>query len=181
MRQACPSTSSKPSNFPLIKFVPEGYIPPEPINAQSSTSLVRRGVVVAPSVPLSLRRLKGRYPRGFCQVYRMGWERLLGGLGPNQGGISTPLCVKFHPMVSILERTKIVGDVFEHGISTLQQRPSDSPPDFGSCSLLPHISISIFGRELLALLDSGREMTCMNEEEFSALSSGRRIANQSKG
>ena len=139
-------------------------------------SLVRRGVVVAPSAPPSLRRLKGRYPRGFSQVCRMGWNRLLGGLGPNQEGISTPLCVKFHPVISILERTKIVGDVFEHSISTLQQRPSNPPPDFGSCSLLPHISISIFGRELLALLDSGSEVTCINEEEFSALSSGRRIA-----
>ncbi|KAJ3656303.1 hypothetical protein Zmor_015389 [Zophobas morio] len=70
----------------------------------------------------------------------------------------------------------LVGDVFEHSFSTLQQRPSEPSPDFGSCSLLPHISISIFGRELLAQLDSGSEVTWMNEEEFSAILSGRKIA-----
>jgi hypothetical protein len=37
-------------------------------------------------------------------------------------------------------------------------------------SLLPHILISIHQEELLALLDSGSEVTCINEDQFAILS-----------
>ena len=177
MRQTCLTKSSESSNnFPLIKFVPEGYTSPEIADAPSVLGSRNRGVVVTFSPPLAVRKLRRLYGWGYTGVCRMGWGKQAEGRSPNQRGISTPLCVKFHPVISVLQRTHLVGDVFEHSFSTLQQRPSDPPPDFGSCSLLPHIAITIFGRELLALLDSGSEVTCINEDEFSALLSGRRIA-----
>jgi hypothetical protein len=42
-------------------------------------------------------------------------------------------------------------------------------------SLLPHILISIHQEELLALLDSGSEVTCINEDQFAILSAKARI------
>ena len=92
MRQTCLAKISESSNnFPLIKFVPEGYTSLEIANAPSILGSRNRGVVVSFSPPLAARKLKRRYGRGYVGICRMDWGRQARGLGPNQDEFLGPL------------------------------------------------------------------------------------------
>jgi hypothetical protein len=75
----------------------------------------------------------------------------------------------------VLRRELLLSDIRDLDVTILRQQPPECVTTANRFSILPQLSISIFGQEFLALLSSGSEVTCINEDDFKDLSAESRI------
>jgi hypothetical protein len=122
---------------------------------------------------LSRRALKQSYDRGFRQIRGMGWKGR--GLGVLGDGPREPLGVILRPGIPVLRRELLLSDSRDLDVTILRQQLLEYVTTANRFSILPQLSISIFGQEFLGLLDSGSEVTCINEDDFKVLSAESRI------
>lgn len=137
----CPNLSSKTSNFPFIRFVPAGCSNAEP--GKGSADFVAGPVAYAlrkigPLPVLPRINYSPMYPKGLSLLQRQGWRHNQP-LGARATGLQT---------------------------ATLRKSATDALANSSRLSVLPHVVISIFQEDFLALVDSGSEVTCINEEQF---------------
>ena len=168
----CPNLSSKTSNFPFIRFVPAGCSNAEP--GKGSADFVAGPVAYAlrkigPLPALPRINYSPMYPKGLSLLQRHGWRHNQP-LGARATGLQTPLGVVVAPSAPCLIRENLCPlDSFQ--VATLRKSATDAPANSSRLSVLPHVVISIFQEDFLALVDSGSEVTCINEEQFLSLSS----------
>jgi hypothetical protein len=106
----------------------------------------------------------------------MGWKGH--GLGVSRvacHGSREPLGVILRPGFPVLRRELLLDDSRDLDVTILRQQPPECATIANKFSILPQLSISIFGQEILALFDSGSEVTCINEDDFKSLSAESRI------
>jgi hypothetical protein len=148
-----PLKASQTSTFPRIKFVTAGF-----------------GEDKYPCCPgFSILGTGGCIPEGTGPYAISGGGPSPAGLNPDRPGLRTPLGLLF-------KDTLYRPETFRHDplmLANALDQVANTP--YESTSLLPHILISIHQEELLALLDSGSEVTCINEDQFAILSAKARI------
>jgi hypothetical protein len=127
---------------------------------------------VVPLPMLSRGERAALYPRGHRTLRHLGWRPSPAGLNPDRSGLKTPLGLLF-------KDTLYRSETFRHDplmlANALDQAANTPYEATKRTSLLPHILISIHQEELLALLDSRSEVTCINEDQFATLSAKARI------
>jgi hypothetical protein len=107
------------------------------------------------------------YSRGRSMLRRMGWV-LTKGLGARGLGTKTPLAHIITPPHPMFRSAVEVPDV-NAIINTRRPHPVVASVEGRQWLSLPHTTIQIQGTPLISLLDSGSEVTCINEENFIAL------------
>jgi hypothetical protein len=122
---------------------------------------------------LSRRTLEKSYDRGFRQIRSMDWKGH--GFGVSVNGSREPLGVILGSGIPVLRRDLLRNDSRDLDVTMLCQQPPECVTTANKFSILPQLSISIFGQEILALLDSGSEVTCINEDDFKCLSAESRV------
>jgi hypothetical protein len=167
-----PLKASQTSTFPRIKFVTarfgEGKYPCCP-----GFSILGTGrCTIAPLPVLSKRECATLYPRGLWALHRLGWRPSPAGLNPDRPGLRTPLGLLFKDTLYRLETFRHDPLMLANALDQVANTPYEA---IKRTSLLPHILISIHQEELLALLDSGNEITCINEDQFAILYGKARI------
>jgi hypothetical protein len=103
----------------------------------------------------------------------MGWKGHR--LGVSGNGSRELLGVILRPGIPVLRRELLLNDSRDLDVTILRQQLPECATTANKFSILPQLSISIFGQEILALLDSGSEATCINEDDFKSLSTVSRI------
>jgi hypothetical protein len=98
---------------------------------------------------------------------RMGWV-LTKGLGASRLGTKTSVAHIITPPHLMFRSAVEVPDV-NAIINTLRPHPVVTSVEGRQWLSLPHTTIQIQGTPLISLLDSGSEVTCINEENFIAL------------
>jgi hypothetical protein len=121
---------------------------------------------------LSKRECATLYPRGLWALHRLGWRPSPAGLNPDRPGLRTPLGLLFKDTLYRLETFRRDPLMLANALDQVANTPYEATK---RTSLLPHILISIHQEELLALFDSGSEVTCINEDLFAILSAKARI------
>ena len=174
LKAPCLNLSSKTSKFLFIRFVPAGCSNAEP--GKGSADFVAGPVAYAlrkigPLPVLPRINYSPMYPKGLSLLQRQGWRHNQP-LGARATGLQTPLGVVVAPSAPCLIRENLCPlDSFQ--VATLRKSATDAPANSSRLSVLPHV-ISIFQEDFLALVDSGSEVTCSNEQ-FLSLSSRFRI------
>jgi hypothetical protein len=100
-------------------------------------------------------------------LHRMGWV-LTKGLGAPRLGTKTPVAHIITPPHPMFRSAVEVPDV-NAIINTLRPHPVVTSVEGRQWLSLRHTTIQIQGTPLISLLDSGSEVTCINEENFIAL------------
>jgi hypothetical protein len=97
------------------------------------------------------------------------WSRqFCNGLGASRLGTKTPVAHIITPPHLMFRSAVEVPDV-NAIINTLRPHPVVTSVEGRQWLSLPHTTIQIQGTPLISLLDSGSEVTCINEENFIAL------------
>jgi hypothetical protein len=155
------------SNFPLIQFVSEGYVPQHFPCCSGFPFLGPGQYQIGPLPKLSRRQCAALYPRGNDFLRRLGWKRSSQVLNEVRPGLRTPLGLLFREVLCRHDTPKSLASTAIKPI----KKQSDVPyPMSKNMSLLPHIVITVHREDLLSLLDYGSEVTCINEEQFEILS-----------
>lgn len=156
--------------FPLIKFVPEGY-PGGNLNTHNpqtddSGTLLK----LSPCDPISIFECKFLYNKGLNVLLNMGWK--MGDfLGCSRTGLREPLnFVRYSGSVDLvaLSYQPMSINQIAQPLLILALAPQDNLEQ-KSFRLLPQIMITCGEVELAALIDSGSEVTCINEEYYNKL------------
>lgn len=154
--------SSDQNVYPLIKFVPAGH----PVSSSATLPYDFLNIYhILPCTPLCYDDYKTLYARGVQIVEKMGWKRGMT-LGLS-GSLHEPLqsVRAYHHRFTLccrpLSRTPYVILAPDQEVNVTQ----NSVP----FRLLPHITIVSCKQELLALVDTGCEVTCINEEYYCKL------------
>jgi hypothetical protein len=155
------------SNFPLIQFVSEGYVPQHFPCCSGFPFLGPGQYRVGPLPKLSRRQCAALYPRGNDFLRRLGWKRSSQVLNEVRPGLRTPLGLLFREVLCRHDTPKSLAST---AIRPIKKQPDVPYPMSKNMSLLPHIVITVHQEDLLSLLDSGSEVTCINEEQFEILS-----------
>jgi hypothetical protein len=174
-RQACSSSYSGPSKItcPLISFVSAGFESADSNHGSHCSFFSSPFWTIGRLSRLPRRTVEKSYDRGFHQIRNMGWKGR--GLGVSGDGPREPLGVILRPGIPVLRRELLLGDSRDLDVTILRQQPPECVTTANRFSILPQLSISIFGQEFLALLDSGSEVTCISEDDFKVLSAESRI------
>jgi hypothetical protein len=167
-----PGKVSRTSMFPRIEFVPAGFAGDKYPCCPGFSILGTGGCIVAPLPVLSRDECAALYPKGRRTLRHLGWRPSTAGLNPDRPGLRAPLGLLF-------QDTLYRPETFRHDpllLANALDQVANTPYEFTKrTSLLSHILISIHQEELLALLDSGSEVTCINEDQFAILSAKARI------
>ncbi|KAH0821333.1 hypothetical protein GEV33_001458 [Tenebrio molitor] len=167
-----PLKASQTSTFPRIKFVTARFGEDKYPCCPGFSILGIGRCTIAPLTVLSRRECATLYPRELWALHRLGWRPSPAGINPDRPGLRTPLGLLF-------KDTLYRPETFRHDplmLANVLDQAANTPYEATKrTSRLPHTLNSIHQEELLALLDSGSEVTCINEDQFAILSAKARI------
>jgi hypothetical protein len=167
-----PLKASLTSTFPSIKFVTARFGEGKYSCCPGFSILGTGRCTIAPLPVLSKRECATLYPRGLWALHRLGWRPSPADLNPDRPGLRTPLGLLFKDTLYRLETFRHDPLMLANALDQVANTPYEATK---RTSLLPPILISIYQEELLVLLDSGSEITCINEDQFAILSAKARI------
>lgn len=150
-----------------MKFVPEGSL--EGGWCVHPMSCFLTCYQIAPG-PILKQHLPDYYGKGFSLLSRQGWKSLDDGPIHAEPPV-TPLEVVYIPPRPIVSREQLQGELGVP-VSIVRGYQGDVSIKSG-LSLLPHIHVTIYGEPTVALVDSGSEVTCINEKFLQQLTSTR--------
>jgi hypothetical protein len=121
----------------------------------SRQDLEQISCAIAPLPMLSRNKRAASYPRRHWVLHRFEWRPSATGLNHDRPGVRTPLGLLF-------KDTLYRSETFRSNPLTL-------------ANALDQVANTPYEEKLLALLDSGSEVTCINEDQFATLSAKARI------
>lgn len=156
---------------PSVKFVRAGHEPKSIYASLIGNNIFR----ILPNFPINCHEYYRVYPTGIRLLRKLGWE-FGQPLGYSAVGLKQPLEISRTSNVDELLMFTYT-PLLDHGDGTVMtlsaehndKSPPSENPHTNNLRLLPHLILVHGETELLTLIDSGCEVSCINEQSFESI------------